>query len=318
MDYFPGGDLGKRLEYLGCFPEETAKKCAAQIVLMLEELRSLGIVHRDMKPQNILVNHKGMLQLIDFGLSEGGFNEMQIERNTFAVGTAGYMPPEVQFGKSISYSGDYWALGCMIYEFLYGVPPFNRDTEEETHLATLRENAVFKDDDDFHWTEDEKDIITKLLNKNPDERLGAKSIEEIKQHPWFSDIDWNNVENVPEIPNVPKPEKSEFDFDLPAYDDIRADIESANRSSAKRLSVDSIIKSFGEEEDELSGFNQISDEATIELNNKALEKTGKPTKMAKFQERLREISIKDDDKKIPFTPPKSRTPCFAPKNPFSE
>ena len=324
MDYFPGGDLGKRLEYLGSFPEETSRKCAAQIVLMLDELRSLGIVHRDLKPQNILIDQKGKLQLIDFGLSAGGFDERQLEYEDFVGGTAGYMPPEVQYGQSTSYSGDYWALGCMIYEFLYGIPPFNKALEADTLLATLHNDVVFENDEDFVWSEDSKDLIRKLLNKDPNKRLGSNSIEEIKQHPWFSSINWNHVPNVPEIPSVPGSLKKPFDFNSKQFEDIRADIDEAYRIAAKS-SGEIALTSYDDSADELSDFVQVSDTATIELNQKAVEKTGN-RKYTMFQNSLPVIELKNQPspldpgnaQRLDFVLPKSRTPLSTFKGPFSQ
>ena len=321
MDYFPGGDLGKRLEYLGSFPEDTARNCAAQIVLMLAELRSLGIVHRDLKPQNILINSDGKLQLIDFGLSAGGFDERQLEHEEYVGGTAGYMPPEVQYGQSTSYSGDYWALGCMIYEFLYGIPPFNTKLETDTLFATLHNEVVFQDDEDFQWSEDSKDLIRGLLNKDPNKRLGNNSIDEIKQHKWFSSIDWTNVPNVPEIPNVPEEEKPPFNFNGEQFEDIRADIDEAYRLSSKS-SGEIALTTYDDSGDELSNFVQVSDQAALELNQKAAEQKG--TRYAKFQNSLPLINLKETSSIIPiqdkavldFTLPKSRTPHSTHKSPF--
>ena len=198
MDYIPDGDLKKKLDDMDHFDQDLARNCSAQIISALEELRSQDIVHRDLKPDNILVDETdGYLKLIDFGLSSESFENRQLASSSLdKTGTLGYIAPEVLLGGITSFAVDYWALGCMIYEFLFGYPPFNRDTADETEVATIKGHFIFDYDEDMEHYPEAEDLIRKLLNTNPTQRLGYNSIEEIKNHKWFSSINWNDVPTV--------------------------------------------------------------------------------------------------------------------------
>ena len=258
MDYIPDGDLKKKLDDMDHFDQDLARACSAQIISALEELRSQDIVHRDLKPDNILVDEQdGYLKLIDFGLSSESFENRQLASSSLdRTGTLGYIAPEVLLGGVTSFAVDYWALGCMIYEFLFGYPPFNRETADATEVATIKGQFIFDYDDDMEHYPEAEDLIKKLLNTNPTERLGFKSINEIKNHKWFASIDWNNVPTVTfkednaESPvtsspqfnlNVPSQEDDDNDEDIEDFPAIvvhKSDVtsESSTSTSHKTLS----------------------------------------------------------------------------------
>lgn len=195
MEYLPGGDLYSLLNKIGSLDENAARTYTAQIVKALEYLHSHGIVHRDLKPDNILININGKLKLTDFGLSlYGAFDRNIPDDNKSIVGTPDYLAPEIVLSRTHGFTADYWSLGCVIYEFLTGVPPFHCETENETlgQILTGR----------FDLTELEGmsdnviDLIKRLLVVNPENRLGANGIKEIMEHPWFSGLDWENIDNL--------------------------------------------------------------------------------------------------------------------------
>ena len=201
-EFVPGGDLYSLLEHVGALSEDNAKIYAMEILLALRYLRENGIIHRDIKPDNILVSASGHLKLTDFGLSYMGMVDRRLgidmdqgeglsqdgevlkEASSF-VGTPDYIAPEIIMNQSHSFTVDYWSLGIMIYEFVYGLPPFHGATERETHRNILIGHAKF----DGTNTPEFEDLIKKLLTIDPSRRLGARSIDEIIQHPWFNGVD---------------------------------------------------------------------------------------------------------------------------------
>eukprot|EP00339_Tiarina_fusa_P016014 CAMPEP_0117007500 /NCGR_PEP_ID=MMETSP0472-20121206/7360_1 /TAXON_ID=693140 ORGANISM="Tiarina fusus, Strain LIS" /NCGR_SAMPLE_ID=MMETSP0472 /ASSEMBLY_ACC=CAM_ASM_000603 /LENGTH=220 /DNA_ID=CAMNT_0004709291 /DNA_START=1619 /DNA_END=2278 /DNA_ORIENTATION=+ len=160
----------------------------------------------------MLVDSKGHMKLTDFGLSKTGLNKQtqefldptqeEKEVNTEVVGTPDYLAPEVLLGLGHSYPVDWWALGILLYEFLVGITPFTGQTVQE-----IFENIITGDirwpEDPEDMPEDAKDLITKLLCADPSERLGANGADEVKQHPFFHDINWDSLltDSVP--PFVP-------------------------------------------------------------------------------------------------------------------
>jgi serine/threonine protein kinase len=327
MDYISGGDLKMKLDKFGSFDENTARICAAQILLALEDLRKNNIVHRDLKPDNILIDEDGMLKLIDFGLSSEGLNSRQLYIND-ATGTLGYIAPEVLCGELSTFAADYWALGCMIYEFLFGITPFLRETVIDTQCATIKGEVIFDYSDfspSFRFTEAE-DLILKLLNKDPDQRLGSKSIDEIKNHKWFSSINWNSVPPL-EI-GAPEPEemktKNTFNINAPQYKDILQDLmDEPNHKGNSILhskSMNPLVVSDSDDDDELSSFNQVSIDNSMVLNVKFASKVLKPS--ISYTDSLSLFSSSETlptppkaPSRASFIPPRSLTPSIKKPNP---
>ena len=255
MEFLPGGDLYSLLQNLGSLDEQVAKIYTVQIVAALQYLRANGIIHRDLKPDNVLIAANGQLKLTDFGLSylgvvdrgikgTPGQSDESIVESESLVGTPDYLAPEVVMSQPHSYEADYWSLGAMLFEFLYGVPPFHAETEKETFANIVRGIFEFPpdDSDDAPVSENAKDLIRKLLTVDHHQRLGAESIQEILDHPWFSDIDWNHVDDleppfVPEITREPSTdyftERYHFDAEK-GENDILEDIRVAKHEQGKK------------------------------------------------------------------------------------
>lgn len=188
MKYYKGGELYKHLLAKKRFPESEAKFYAAQIALALGELHRKKIIYRDMKPENILLDEDGYIALADFGLAK------IVDENRLAMtfcGTPEYIAPETIKGGGYGRSVDWWGLGILLYELIVGVPPFHSSNHHVMFQYITHKELTFPEGARAPQMSDEaRDMIVQLLNKNPLKRLGTeKDIDEVMGHPFFKDID---------------------------------------------------------------------------------------------------------------------------------
>ncbi|KAI8391383.1 kinase-like domain-containing protein [Radiomyces spectabilis] len=207
LEYAVGGELFRHLDHEGMFDESMASFYAAELVLALEHLHGLGIVYRDLKPENCLLDAQGHVVLTDFGLSKVAVNG---KTNTIC-GTAEYMAPEILMGLDYDNTVDWWSLGILLYDMLTGSPPFSSGNRQKTIDAVLHKKIMMP----YYMTAEAKDLLSKLLRKNPNARLGAKPkrADAIRRHRFFRKIDWaalvrREVE-PPLVPVVIDPEAAE-------------------------------------------------------------------------------------------------------------
>jgi serine/threonine protein kinase len=269
MEYLPGGDLYSVFQNVGSLDEDTAKIYAAQIVSALEFLRISRVIHRDLKPDNILVGLNGRLKLADFGLSYFGVFDRSINANgtntTFDdvfVGTPDYTAPEMVLSQPHTFTADYWAVGALLFEFLTGHPPFHGRTPAETFQNIVR--GQYSVDKLQTVSPEVCDLIEKLLCLDPRQRLGAGSIDEIKRHAWFAGIDWDHLDEI-EPPFVPTL-GNDFDtsyfeerFSLQNQDahDILDDIRLVSNSGKKKFPFCPLVDD-DLEEDEMETFPSVA------------------------------------------------------------
>ncbi|QSL65708.1 hypothetical protein MERGE_003021 [Pneumocystis wakefieldiae] len=152
------------------------------------------------------------------------------------VGTPDYLSPETINGKDEDDTGDWWSLGCILFEFLYGYPPFHGNTPEEVFENILSRKIDWPETDDVIVSKDAKDLMNRLMCVDRTQRLGSKGPDEVKSHPFFSDINWNTLLNEDGcfVPTSLDPENTEY-FDtrgaiLEKFDD---DVESSNTQNDK-------------------------------------------------------------------------------------
>jgi hypothetical protein len=192
LDYCAGGELFFHLGKMGRFPEDRAKFYAAQITLALEYVHKLGVIYRDLKPENVLLDDKGNIRLTDFGLSKEGVRGHSSGASSFC-GTPEYIAPEVLKRQGHGRAVDWWSLGALSYEMISGLPPFysrNRDTMFDKIMKADIMYPAFMSDP-------AKDLLSKLLLRDPTERLGSgeSDADEIKSHPFFAGTDWKQLED---------------------------------------------------------------------------------------------------------------------------
>ncbi|XP_060933758.1 microtubule-associated serine/threonine-protein kinase 2 [Limanda limanda] len=205
MEYVEGGDCATLLKNIGALPVDMARMYFAETVLALEYLHNYGIVHRDLKPDNLLITSMGHIKLTDFGLSKIGLMSLttnlyegHIEKDTRefldkqVCGTPEYIAPEVILRQGYGKPVDWWAMGVILYEFLVGCAPFFGDTPEELFGQVISDEIIWPEEEEA-LPQEAQDLICKLLRQNPLERLGTGSAFEVKQHSFFTELDWNSL-----------------------------------------------------------------------------------------------------------------------------
>lgn len=196
LEYIPGGELFHHLSTnnsLGnVFKEDDVAFYSAQMALGLRHLHKLGIVYRDLKPENCLLDSRGYLVLTDFGLSKDiGDNE---QCNSI-IGTPEYMAPEILKGEDYDYKVDWWSLGCVIFDMMSGKPPFTGNSHKAIQDKILTKKLTLP----FYFSMDAKDLLNKLLNKNPIKRFPVDdSWEKFTSHRFFRKINWKKLEEQDE------------------------------------------------------------------------------------------------------------------------
>lgn len=209
-----GGELFSVLhdrDELG-MPESQASFYALCVADALAWLHSIKVVFRDLKPENVLIDHQGYPVLIDFG-----FAKTLTDKTYTLCGTPGYLPPEVVMTRGHNFSADHWSLGILIYEMVTGLNPFFYEGMDQ---MSLFESIVQDDyDDPKDVSASVIDLIRKLLVKDPIYRLGslARGERDILQHRWFNGLDLpllrlRQSEHVPWVPLIKDPlDTSNFD-----------------------------------------------------------------------------------------------------------
>jgi serine/threonine-protein kinase Psk1 len=191
LEYAQGGELFHHLASERMFSEEIVAFYMAEMVLALEYLhRNLGVVYRDLKPENCLLDSEGHLLLTDFGLSKVAVDENDVCNSI--LGTIEYMAPEIILGYDYNMAVDWWSLGALGYDLLTGSPPFTGNNHAKTEEKITKQKLQLP----YFLGPDAKDLLTRLLRKEPKKRLGAnmpKDLQTIKSHRFFRKIDWKKL-----------------------------------------------------------------------------------------------------------------------------
>ncbi|OHT10643.1 RAC family serine/threonine-protein kinase like protein [Tritrichomonas foetus] len=191
LEYAPGGELFYHMEHIGLIPVDDARLYVAEISIALEHLHKYGIVYRDLKPENVLLDAQGHVKLTDFGLAK---DLCEVQNTSTFCGTNHYLAPEIIRNEPYSYEIDWWALGILLCEMLTGVTPFDGESRAKMFDSITQDEPMLPTDID----NDAGDLILKLLTKNPKER---PSFEDIAAHKFFECLDWELVVDRRYVPN---------------------------------------------------------------------------------------------------------------------
>ena len=241
IEHCPGGDLLSYFDMKDYLTEEEARFYIAEIILGVESLHKNKCIHRDIKPENIFIDKFGHLKLGDFGLSiisnnimypytykwknsndeihNGNIKNEKDNKKIIGfskVGSLLYLAPEVVENKGYGEEIDWWSVGIIFYEMLFGMTPFFEGTQEQIidKIKNFKKYLVVPDKvENKNISKEARKLIYDFLEYK-DKRLGLNGIDEIKRHPFFKNFDWDNIRNT-KPPYIPKPLRiKELDLEL--------------------------------------------------------------------------------------------------------
>jgi len=268
MEYLPGGDLMNLLIKKDILTEDEAKFYISELILAIESIHKLDCIHRDIKPDNVLIDKNGHIKLSDFGLAkisdklyekenekyknyiyEKKNKELDEEKKTHnknfsCVGTAYYVAPEVLKKKGYDKEIDWWSVGIIFYEMLVGYAPFCSKETSEVCFKVLNWKKYLKIPSKIKISEEAKDLIFKMINSS-NNRLGKNGAEEIKNHPFFHGVDWDNIRNSkpPFIPFL----KNEYDTSYFENFEVIEPFYPVPKNKFKRKDIEYLGYTFKEE-----------------------------------------------------------------------
>nr|KAJ3420464.1 camp-dependent protein kinase catalytic subunit [Polyrhizophydium stewartii] len=199
LEYVQGGELFSYLRKSGRFSNHVARFYAAEVVMAFEYLHNKDIIYRDLKPENLLIDHLGNIKITDFG-----FAKFVPDVTWTLCGTPDYLAPEIIQSKGYGRAVDWWALGVLIYEMLAGHPPFYDEDHFKLYEKILQCKLRFPP----HFDPNAKDLVKRLLSPDLSKRFGnlKDGVQDIKRHKWFAGVDWEKLKNLeipaPYIPKV--------------------------------------------------------------------------------------------------------------------
>ncbi|XP_073051040.1 uncharacterized protein [Primulina eburnea] len=320
MEYLPGGDMMTLLMRKDTLTEDEARFYVAETVLAIESIHKHNYIHRDIKPDNLLLDRYGHLRLSDFGLckpldcstlqedfsvgdSFGGtsrsdervaarkrtqqeqLQHWQKNRRMLAystVGTPDYIAPEVLLKKGYGLECDWWSLGAIMFEMLVGYPPFYSDDPMTTCRKIVNWRTHLKFPEEAKLSSEAKDLISKLLC-NVNQRLGSNGAGEIKVHPWFMGINWDKIYNM-EAAFLPEVNDELDTQNFEKFDESENQYQASSKSGPwKKMLSSKDINFVGYTYKNFEIVNDYQTPGMAELKKKNT-KSKRPTIMSLFEE----------------------------------
>jgi len=273
MEYVPGGDMLTQLMKLEVFTEDETRFYIAELVLAVDTVHRASFIHRDIKPDNILIDANGHIKLTDFGLSTGisaeeyadpflrshkllrnntkiekkksnNATSWNIKKRILAhseVGTPDYMSPDVlNSGEGYGQEADWWSVGVIMFEMLAGFPIFY-DTETESTFEKILNWRQYLDEaiSEVELSPEAEDLIRRFCCDKKD-RIGKNGVDEIKNHAFFKGIDWDNIrkQNGPFVPTL------EHAFDTHNFPQLDIDICEYGQTRKELKQIEQEDKNF--------------------------------------------------------------------------
>ena len=324
-DYIQGGSLLYHIRNLGKFKEEIAKIYLAQIILAIEYLHKKSIIYRSLTPETICLDLNGYIKLNDFSFSKSNIFYYSNCTSTFC-GTSEYLAPEIIEGKKYGKCVDIWCLGILMYEMIFGFPPFIDDNLNKLYKKIILNEPNFNFDN-VKISKLAKDLIMKMLNKNVDKRIG---IYKIKKHDFFQGINFNDLLNkkiqMPIIPsnneneyidpellknecrdslsnsfsNLYKNDYEDFDYSNISFDDgenidINFDEEIENIKDNKEKKIEDNKKNENEKESENIENNKEKENENIEDNKEKENEYIEENKENEFEKITNQNNYKENE-----------------------
>ena len=294
MEYLPGGDLMNLLIKKDILTENEAKFYISELILAIESIHNLDCIHRDIKPDNILIDCNGHIKLSDFGLakisdklyekeneklknylnekknSDNNEEKMTHNKNFSCVGTAYYVAPEVLNKKGYDKEIDWWSVGIIFYEMLVGYAPFCSKETSEVCYKVLNWKQFLKIPSKVKISEEAQDLIFKMIN-NSNNRLGKNGAEEIKKHPFFNGVDWDNIRKSkpPFIPIL----KNEYDTSYFEKFEAIEPFYPKSKDKYRRKDIEYLGYAFKEELYNSNDLNKEYEQAIKTIDNELKKET---------------------------------------------
>ena len=215
MEFVPGGDFMNLLIEKDKLTEEEARFYTAELIVAVEFIHKLDCIHRDIKPDNILIDKNGHIKLSDFGLAkvsdrlygvnnpkDDNFKRTHKKNNISCVGTAYYVAPEVLIKKGYGQEIDWWSVGVIFFEMLVGYAPFCAEETQEVCKKIIMHDKYLQVPPEIKLSKEALDFMKKLIS-DPNKRLGRNGVEEIKAHPFFKGVDWEHIKETMKPPFIP-------------------------------------------------------------------------------------------------------------------
>ena len=202
MELLSGGNLRYNLSLRKRFNEKQIKFLIGCIMVGLKYIHGQNILHRDIKPENLVFEQNGYLRITDFGIAK----HYVVNNKKDTSGTIGYLAPEVLCNVNHNFSIDYYAVGIITYELMYGHRPYlGKNKHEVKQLILTRQAKIENEDLPYGFSHDIANFINGLIQRKPKNRLGKNDINEVLNHPWFDDFDWDNcLKKKLKAPYIPK------------------------------------------------------------------------------------------------------------------